>query len=354
VDDFMENPLDFLPSAPPSDPRLLALLDHPEFGAGGPLDAAILQCAIARKQALFGGRIEAIAPLYVSSYCREHCTYCNYRAGNKDQGVVRKRLNDDELRREVEFLAGERGIRFIELVYASDPHLRFGEMARQVALVARWLEAHGGGRVGLSAEPLEASEYRALRDAGLTLSVLWMETYHPARYAETHPGPGAKPDQTRRRNAYAAMLAAGIPEIGMGVLSGLGPWRDDWRALLRHELELHAEFGRGPAVLGIPRMQPAIGALSTATDFRPTDSEFRALVALHNLFAPDCRPFVSTREEWDFCVDLARGGGCLFTFNCSTIPGGYALGSAGYQFRTGDYDMAQYRLQAEQLGFEVV
>jgi hypothetical protein len=65
---------------------------------------------------------------------------------------------------------------------------------------------------------------------------------------------------------------------------------------------------------------------------------------------PDVRPFVSTREPFELCVQLARGGGCLFTFNCSTIPGGYTLYRPGFQFPSGSYDAPAYSRKLAELG----
>jgi hypothetical protein len=50
-------------------------------------------------------------------------------------------------------------------------------------------------------------------------------------------------------------------------------------------------------------------------------------------------------------VDLAQGGGCLFTLNCSTTPGGYSLQHGGCQFPANSYDAPVYstRLRAEGL-----
>ena len=36
------------------------------------------------KQKVYGRRIVTFAPLYVSNYCVNNCTYCGYRAENKD------------------------------------------------------------------------------------------------------------------------------------------------------------------------------------------------------------------------------------------------------------------------------
>ena len=145
-----------------------------------------------------------------------------------------------------------------------------------------------------------------------------------------------------RLDAPERMIAGGLRRIGLGVLSGLAPWREDWAMLMRHEAYLAAECGVQSAVLGIPRHKPAPGAPLRATEHAPTDAEFLGAVALHSLYSPATRPFVSTRESWELCVALAAGGGCLFTFNCSTTPGGYSLGGDGVQFPVNSYDVDRF------------
>lgn len=49
--------------------------------------------------------------------------------------------------------------------------------------------------------------------------------------------------------------------------------------------------------------------------------------------------------ELDVCVALAKGGGCLFTFNCSTTPGGYLLPHCGCQVASHSYDAPIYSLK---------
>jgi hypothetical protein len=64
------------------------LLWEEEFGTAGALDRAILGRSATLKLALYGGRVFAIVPIYVTSICSEQCLYCNYRAGNKGIGPV--------------------------------------------------------------------------------------------------------------------------------------------------------------------------------------------------------------------------------------------------------------------------
>jgi len=325
-----------------------------EFGAGGALDRAILDRSAALKSVLYGNRLFAIVPIYVTSICSEQCLYCNYRGGNKGIGVERRRLSDSELEQEAQYLIDQKGLRTLELVYATDPRMRVDAMCRHVELLRRLLDALGGGLVAISAEALEEDEYRRLVSAGLSISVLWQETYDKSRYAMLHPGRTKKANFEYRMDAYERMLLAGVPHVGIGVLSGLAEWRPDWAMLMQHEEYLQRRYGRGATILGIPRLKRAPGALFQESPFTPTREEFLVTVALHNIFSPTTAAFVSTREEWDICVELARGGGCLFTLNCSTTPGGYSLQHGGCQFTSHSYDAPMYSAKLRAEGLEPV
>ena len=323
-----------------------------KFGLGGELDQAIIDRSAEVKADLYGGRVFVIVPIYVTSICEEQCIYCNFRGGNKGIGVERRRLTDDELAQEATYLIEEKGLRVLELVYSTDPRMRVDAMCRHVELVRRLLDQHGGGLVGISAEALEESDYRRLIDAGLCWSVLWQETYDKARYALLHPGKTKKANFAYRLDAYERMLASGVEHIGIGVLSGLSNWRWDWTMLMLHEQYLQQHYGGGATILGTPGLKLAPGALLQESPFIPTREEFLVTVALHNMFSPTTAAFVSTREDWDVCVELARGGGCLFTLNCSTTPGGYALQHGGCQFTAHSYDAPIYSTKLKSEGLE--
>ncbi len=146
------------------------------------------------------------------------------------------------------------------------------------------------------------------------------------------------------------MIIGGIEKVGMGILSGLAPWRKDWLLLMGHEEYIFETYGIRPSVLGVPRLKPADGAIIKETPFIPNDNEFLYAIALHNIYSPSTLPFVNTRETWDLCLTIAKGGGCLFTFNCSTIPGGYTSKSAEYQFPAFDFDIDNFNESAKNSG----
>ena len=51
------------------------------------------------KKDFYGNRIVMFAPLYLSNYCINGCVYCPYHLKNKH--IARKKLTQDEIRREV-------------------------------------------------------------------------------------------------------------------------------------------------------------------------------------------------------------------------------------------------------------
>ncbi len=51
------------------------------------------------KKDFYGNRIVMFAPLYLSNYCVNGCTYCPYHAVNRT--IPRKKLTQEEIRREV-------------------------------------------------------------------------------------------------------------------------------------------------------------------------------------------------------------------------------------------------------------
>ena len=334
----VRNPDSLISSVVDFDASVTKILFMRDLGCSGKLDQTILAQSAAKKKTRFNGRLFPVVPIYATSICMEQCLYCNFRAGNKGVEIERVRLSDDELMAEARYLIEVKGLRVLELVYATDPLMRVDTMCRHVELLRDLLGQHGGGTVGINAEALEEEEYRRLLGAGLLFAVLWQETYDRERYQELHPGTTKKTNFEYRFDAYERMLSAGIRNIGMGVLCGLADWRCDWAMLMNHERYLFRKYGCGAAILGVPRLKQASGAVLQRTPFIPSRQEFLVAVALHNIFAPETMAFVNTREDWDLCVDLSNGGGCLFTFNCSTVPGGYSLGHRGYQFPTGSYD----------------
>ena len=301
------------------------------------------------------GEIYPVVPLYVSSVCQEQCKYCNYRAGNNDKKIQRLRLSDEELIEEVEFLV-RKGFRVIELVYATDPYITSEDVANHIRITHDILSNFGGGMVGINARSYLIEDYKKLSDAKLDFAVLWQETYDKTQYNELHPGKNEKTNFDYRLDAPERMIQGGIKNIGLGILSGLSDWKKDWFMLMNHADYLLREHKDkiNTIILGTPRLKPAEGALLKETQFIPSDKEFLLAISVFNLFLPTAMPFVNTREKWNLCIEMAKGGGSLFTFNCKTIPGGYAHDRQGYQFPTYDFDIEEFIMKLNGSGLKPV
>ena len=71
------------------------------------------------KHKVYDNRIVMFAPLYMSSYCVNGCKYCGFRNGNDLQ--KRRALTMDELKEEVDVLAGRIGHKRLIAVYGEHP-----------------------------------------------------------------------------------------------------------------------------------------------------------------------------------------------------------------------------------------
>ena len=293
------------------------------------------------KKKIFKNKIFVLVPLYMSNYCNENCLYCNFRKDNTS--IKRKRLNDDELIKELEFLVRIKGYRTIELVYSSDAKLDLDTISSQIRTVKNYPNEHGGGLVGLNSVAYDLKGYEHLKKSGVDFIVLWQETYDKDVYSQVHINDQKKSNFAYRLDAYENMLLSGIDKIGMGVLSGLTKWRLDWAMLILHQEYLKKNYYNFTQIIGIPRLKPASDAKIKSTRDIPNDDEFMYAIAIQGLYNPLSLPFINTREKWSFCKNASIGGGVLFTFDCKTTPGGYSLGQHGNQFPTFSFDVDKYK-----------
>lgn len=95
------------------------------------------------KTKVYGNRIVLFAPLYVGNKCSNNCTYCGFRASNKD--AVRKTLSDNELVKEIEALEDNGQFRIND-----DRHLNeiIDELIEQEMLPSFCTSCYRMGRTG--------------------------------------------------------------------------------------------------------------------------------------------------------------------------------------------------------------
>jgi 2-iminoacetate synthase len=301
----------------PSDVALLMNVSDPE------LLGELFRAAQDVKDTIYGRRLVLFAPLYVSNMCANECTYCAFRARNR--AVARRALSQEEIAREVRILIDQGHKRVLLVAGESYPHEGFSYVLKCVDTI--YEVTHGKGevrRVNVNVAPLTLEEFRALKERQIGTYQLFQETYHRGTYASVHLG-GKKRDYDWRVSAMDRAMAAGINDVGIGVLFGLFDWRFEILALLQHIRHLERRFGVGPHTISVPRLEPATGSdLATHPPHAVSDVDFRKIVAIMRLAVPYTGIIMSTRESAHIRRETFALGVSQISAGSRTNPGGYA------------------------------
>ena len=244
------------------------------------------------KNTIYGNRIVLFAPLYIGNKCSNNCTYCGFRASNKD--AQRKTLNDEEIIREIETLE-DNGQKRLILVYGEHAQYSPEYIAHTVKLAYEVKKGNGEiRRVNINAAPLEIEGFRTVKDAGIGTYQVFQETYNPDAYKTYHLR-GKKADFNYRLTSLDRAQEAGLDDVGIGVLFGLYDWRFDVMGLVRHTNHLEACYNVGPHTISFPRIKDA-STLDLGTKYFVSDEDFSKLIAILRLAVPYTGMILTARE----------------------------------------------------------
>lgn len=253
------------------------------------------------KKKVYDNRIVTFAPLYISNLCVNDCLYCGFRRGNKS--ALRRLLAPDEVRREVEVLAGKIGHKRLIAVYGEHPlsDARYIVDTLHAMYAVKMKTLHGYAnirRVNVNAAPQKIDDLKLLHSAGIGTYQVFQETYHHATYAKVHPPNTIKANYRWRLYAMHRAFEAGIDDVGIGVLFGLYDWRFEVLGLVAHARELEECFGIGPHTVSFPRLEPALNApYVEGTGYRVQDAELIKLITVLRLAIPYTGMIVTAREN---------------------------------------------------------
>ncbi|MCX7818480.1 MAG: [FeFe] hydrogenase H-cluster radical SAM maturase HydG [Kiritimatiellae bacterium] len=298
------------------------------------------------KRKVYDNRIVTFAPLYIGNACVNDCQYCGLRSGNRS--MPRQILTAEELRAEVETLAGRIGHKRLIIVFGEHPATDVEFMCETIRIIysVKVRARVGWGqirRVNVNAPPLRTAELRQLKQAGLGTYQVFQETYDPDVYRRVHPS-GFKANYAWRLYTMHRAMEAGIDDVGLGALFGLADWRFEVMGLLAHAIELERACGIGPHTISFPRLEPADNApYVQETRWRVSDEELERAVVLIRLAVPYTGMILTAREGPAMRRRLI-GLGVTQTDASSRIEvGGYAGGRADraqdpsrQQFELGD------------------
>ncbi|MBP1543604.1 MAG: [FeFe] hydrogenase H-cluster radical SAM maturase HydG [Oscillospiraceae bacterium] len=273
------------------------------------------------KKDFYGNRIVMFAPLYLSNYCVNGCVYCPYHHQNKH--IARKKLTQDEIRREVIALQ-DMGHKRLAIEAGEDPVNNPIEYILECIDTIYSIKHKNGAirRVNVNIAATTVENYRKLHDAGIGTYILFQETYHKESYEQLHPT-GPKHDYAYHTEAMDRAMAGGIDDVGLGVLFGLELYKYEFAGLLMHAEHLEAVHGVGPHTISVPRLKRADDIDPTKFDNGISDEIFAKICACIRISVPYTGMIISTRESKEVREKVIRLGVSQISGASRTSVGGY-------------------------------
>ena len=273
------------------------------------------------KKDFYGNRIVMFAPLYLSNYCVNGCTYCPYHYKNKH--ICRKKLTQDEIRREVIALQ-DMGHKRLALETGEDPVNNPIEYILESIKTIYSIKHKNGAirRVNVNIAATTVENYRKLKEAGIGTYILFQETYNKKAYEQLHPT-GPKSNYAYHTEAMDRAMDGGIDDVGCGVLFGLNLYRYDFVGLLMHAEHLEAAKGVGPHTISVPRIRPADDINPDEFENGINDDIFAKIVAVLRIAVPYTGIIISTRETQKTRERVLHLGVSQISGGSRTSVGGY-------------------------------
>lgn len=297
------------------------------------------------KEDYYGNRIVLFAPLYLSNYCVNGCTYCPYHLKNKN--IARKKLTQEEIAAEVIALQ-DMGHKRLAIELGEDPINNPIEYVLE-SLKTIYSVKHKNGairRANVNIAATTEENYRKLKEAEIGTYILFQETYNRKSYEELHPT-GPKHNYAWHTEAHDRAMRAGIDDVGLGVLFGLEGYRYEFAGLLMHAEHLEAAFGVGPHTISVPRIRRADDIDPSTFDNGVDDETFAKIVACIRIAVPYTGMIVSTRES-KACREQ------LLELGISQISGGSRTSVGGYYKEEENGDSRQFEINDNRSLDEVI
>lgn len=296
------------------------------------------------KKDIYGKRIVVFAPLYVSDYCVNNCTYCGYKRDNKFE---RRRLTMEEVAEEVRILE-KMGHKRLALELGEDPvNADIDFTLDCIRTIYNTQNANGEiRRVNVNIAATTVENYKKLKEIGIGTYILFQETYHKETYEKVHPK-SLKSDYEYHLTSFDRAMEAGIDDVGAGVLFGLYDPRFEVLALMMHNNHLEEKFGVGFHTVSVPRLQEATGVTLETYPHLLDDLMFKKVVAILRIALPFTGLILSTRETPSMRKELLKYG-------VSQISAGSSTGVGGYKEREEGRDIKQFKTNDERSPLEIL
>ncbi|MDQ1237432.1 MAG: 2-iminoacetate synthase ThiH [Wigglesworthia glossinidia] len=264
-------------------------------------------------QIRFGKTIRFFAPLYLSNFCANDCTYCGFSMKNK---IRRKVLNSEEVLKECHELL-KNNINHVLLVSGEhDKIAGINYFSKIILLIRKQFSS-----ILMEVQPLSTQNYSVLKNLGLDGVVVYQETYDIESYKKNHIY-GKKRDFFWRLNTPERIAQANIEKIGLGILVGLSDnWRVDCYFLACHISYLRKLYWKSNYSISILRLRPCLNGMQPYSIM--TDRELLQIMCAFRIFFPEIEISLSTRESATFRDHVSPILANNISAGSKTNPGGY-------------------------------
>lgn len=286
------------------------------------LNKEIFALAEQIKKDFYGNRIVLFAPLYLSNYCVNGCTYCPYHAKNRH--IPRLKMTQEQIRKEVIALQ-DMGHKRLAIELGEDPVNNPIEYVLESIKTIYDIKHKNGAirRVNVNIAATTVENYRKLHEAGIGTYILFQETYNKENYETLHPT-GPKHNYAYHTEAMDRAMEGGIDDVGLGVLFGLSTYQYEFAGLMMHAEHLEARYGVGPHTISFPRIKHADDIDPNAFDNSISDDIFAKIIACTRVAVPYTGMIISTRESKECREKVIHYGISQISGGSKTSVGGYA------------------------------
>ena len=259
----------------------------------------------------FGNSVYLFTPIYISNYCENYCIYCGFNCHNR---IHRRKLNREEMEKEMAAIAGS-GLEEI-LILTGESRLKSNvEYIGEACKIARKYFR----MVGIEVYPMNSDEYAYLQKCGADYVTVFQETYDSDRYETLHLA-GHKRSFPYRFHAQERALQGGMRGVAFAALLGLSDFRKDAFATGLHAYYIQRKYPYAEISFSCPRLRPIVTLQETAEDkgyaqrkekevvpvVEPlggrevSERELLQIMCAYRLFMPFAGMTISTRERADF------------------------------------------------------
>lgn len=238
----------------------------------------------------FGNTVYLFTPLYIANYCENYCVYCGFNCYND---IVRKKLDYQEIEKEMKVIADSGMEEILILTGESRSKSDVTYIGEACKLAAKYFR-----NVGLEIYPVNTEEYRYLHECGADYVTVFQETYDSDKYETLHLL-GHKRVFPYRFEAQERAIRGGMRGVAFSALLGLADFRKDALASALHVYYLQRKYPHVEYSLSCPRLRPIINN----DKINPLDvheKELCQVLCAYRIFLPFVGITVSSREKKHF------------------------------------------------------